>query len=98
MNKEELEKVLGEKRVDTIYYDLGGKKNSQEGAFKLEFADNEWCVYTEERGRKFIDGKFATEDEACQYIYSQLEQYFKEPSLPKIFIMNFIKKISNRSK
>ena len=73
MKKEELRRMLIEKGVPTYYYNIDGNGRTDEHLC-LEFvrADNEWSVYFLERGEKTTDVRFATEEEACCYMYQEL--------------------------
>lgn len=71
MNKDELRKVLITMGVPSMLYNLDGNGRTDE-RFCLEHANNEWSVYYSERGVKTTNERFASEEEACKFLYEQL--------------------------
>lgn len=71
MNKNELKGALIERGVPSMLYNLDGIGRTDE-RFCLEFTNDEWRVYFSERGVKTTNEKFASEEEACRFIYEQL--------------------------
>jgi hypothetical protein len=68
MTKKELEKKLDEIEVPSNYYDLNG--NQSPDTLVLNRLGSLWEVYyIEMRGEKRQEGIFATEEEACEFIY-----------------------------
>jgi hypothetical protein len=76
MNRRELKARLDAAGVSEGDYILEGVDSSArglvEGGTVLTSDGDHWVVSVEERGVSRIDGVFATEDEACDYIYQQL--------------------------
>lgn len=71
MNKNELKNTLMKLGVSSILYNLDGDGRTDE-RFCLEYTDNEWRVYYSERGIKTTNEIFASEEDACQFIFEQL--------------------------
>lgn len=71
MKREELRNVLVERGVPSMLYNLDGDGRTDE-RFCLESVNNEWSVYFSERGIRTTDERFASEEEACKFIYEQL--------------------------
>ena len=68
MNRAELVKHLDELGVGRAAYCLeGGLPNE---CFTLEPRETEWAVYYSERGRRSSERVFATEVEACQFLFN----------------------------
>lgn len=72
MKKNELRDILTDMGVPDWLYNLDGNGRTDE-RFCLEFIDNEWSVYFSERGVKTTNKKFASEEEACRFIYEQFK-------------------------
>lgn len=73
MKKNELKDLLMKKGVPSILYNLDSTGRTDE-RFCLEFVNNEWRVFFRERGVRTTDENFASEEEACQFIYEKLCQ------------------------
>lgn len=69
MDKNLLAKLTNEKVSPDSYILNGGLPNE---AYCLNEANGQWEVYYGERGSKTALKTFATEDEACDYLYSLL--------------------------
>lgn len=76
MNISSLTRKLDEIGVPSYLYNLDGIGRKDE-RFCMEFVNNEWQVYFSERGIKTINERFASEDEACQFIYKQFSKQRK---------------------
>ena len=72
MKKEELRKILEEMKVPAHLYNLDGKGRDDE-RLCLRCNNEEWEIYYSERGVKTTCLKFASEDEACQHLYTMLK-------------------------
>lgn len=71
MNIEKLQLLLEEAGVPDELYNLYEKGRDDE-RFCIKKEDKDWRVYFSERGIKTIDEIFATEAEACQFVYKEL--------------------------
>lgn len=71
MDKIQLQLLLEEAGVSGELYNLFENGRNDE-RFCLLKKENQWQVYFSERGIKTTDKIFATESEACQFIYEQL--------------------------
>ncbi|MCL6353691.1 hypothetical protein [Pectobacterium polaris] len=70
MNKKELKDRLIQERFSRFLYSLdGGFPNEK---LCLDYENGCWVVYYSERGIKAGMISFLTEDEACKYIYDQI--------------------------
>ncbi|TKY81336.1 hypothetical protein R0L47_12995 [Pectobacterium polonicum] len=70
MNKKELKDRLIKEKVSRSLYSLdGGLPNEK---LCLDHENGCWVVYYSERGIKTGMISFLTEDEACKYIYDQI--------------------------
>ncbi|MDE7395231.1 MAG: hypothetical protein K2M95_03825 [Clostridiales bacterium] len=72
MNAEELKRKLEEANIPPYLYNLDGKGRTDERFCLQKLGGVEWQVYYVERGVKTTDLRFATEEEACAYIYNKL--------------------------
>lgn len=70
MRKQELKSALIKLGVPATLYSLDCNGRTDE-CFCLEFEAGKWNVYFRERGVKTTNEEFATEEEACQFIYEQ---------------------------
>jgi hypothetical protein len=76
MNRAELAIALDHARINPRRYSLeGGLPND---AYCLDFDHVHWLAYYSERGRRFSERSFTTEDAACRYL---LEVLIDEPSV-----------------
>lgn len=71
MNREILEKKLKMAGVPHYIYNLTGKGGRDE-CLCLEKIQDKWSVYYLERGIKTTNEFFDSEDDACQFLYTQL--------------------------
>lgn len=71
MKKNELAEALTQKGVPSMLYNLDGSGRTDE-RFCLEHSDNTWTVYYSERGVRTTNQQFASEEEACEFLYAQL--------------------------
>lgn len=71
MDAKKLQLLLEEAGVPDELYNLHEKGRDDE-RFCLKKKGENWQVYFSERGIKTIDEVFATESEACQFIYEEL--------------------------
>lgn len=71
MNKQELKSILIEMGIPSSFYNLDNTGRTDE-RFCLESINGEWRVYFCERGIRTTDESFASEEEACRFIYEQL--------------------------
>jgi hypothetical protein len=67
MNRSELEKLLVQEGVSPLAYSLGGGLPSEQ--YVLDQSPRGWSVYYSERGRRTRERSFASEDEACRYLF-----------------------------
>jgi hypothetical protein len=72
MNRDDLRKVLRDDGVPANSYSLEG--GLAEDRLCLDEAHGWWFVYYAERGRRWDERRFSTEDAACQYFLGQLRQ------------------------
>ena len=70
MKRGELKKALRKMGVLPYEYNLNGKGRKDE-RLCMEFVNDEWHVYYIERGVKTTDESFASEEEACRFIYEE---------------------------
>jgi hypothetical protein len=72
MNKAELKQVLDAERFNPKVYDLdGGLPNDR---LCLSAEAGKWCVYYSERGSRFDEQCYASEDEACKDLLGRLRE------------------------
>lgn len=68
MKKRELEKLLKNNNINSTSYDLSG--GLSDNKYCLLIVPNGICsVYYTEKGKKYDEKLFHTEDEACEYFY-----------------------------
>lgn len=78
MNKNELKQILQSEGFAPRLYSLnGGMAND---TLCLAQEDGRWCVYYTERGARFDEQWFDSEDEACEYALSRLRSLRKSQS------------------
>ena len=70
MNRKSLQVLLVAEGVDPDAYRLDGE--ACEEARTLVIEKGGWVVFYTERGRRRENGRFETEDEACDYLASRL--------------------------
>lgn len=71
MRKVELKELLEKEKVSKSIYSLdGGLPNEK---LCLDFEGSKWIVYYSERGLRTRIIEFIVEDDACDYIYSQIK-------------------------
>lgn len=73
MKKYELKNALNKMGIHSHHYNLDGTGRDDE-RLCLECTNGKWSVYYSERGVKTTNITFASEEEACQYIYERLCQ------------------------
>lgn len=73
MKKSELRKKLKKENIPKCYYSLDGGLPNE--AYCLSKVKNGWEVYYSERGLKSGLKIFASETEACNYIYNLIKDY-----------------------
>jgi hypothetical protein len=71
MTREELEKKLKMAGVPDYVYNLTGKGRKDE-CLCIEKNQDKWFVYYLERGIRTTNEIFNSEEEACDFLYSQL--------------------------
>ena len=71
MTRETLEKELKKAGVPDYIYNLTGQGKKDE-CLCLEKISDKWSVYYLERGVKTTNEIFDTEDDACQFLYTEL--------------------------
>jgi hypothetical protein len=82
MKREELKKILDEEWVPPYEYSLFGENDT--GLIMEMLRDGTWLVYTRDRGQRFSERFFKTEDEACKYIYEKLTTFYRSLSEEKM--------------
>jgi hypothetical protein len=70
VNRKSLQALLETEGVDPAAYRLDGEANEE--ALTLVIEPGGWVVFYTERGHRRDDGRFETEDEACEYLASRL--------------------------
>lgn len=70
MNRDTLRLRLEEEDVAPMCYDLDGSPKDM--ALVLVQLISGWCVYYSERGGRFDERTFESEDEACSYMFDHL--------------------------
>jgi len=78
MNKQELEQDLITLGIGTENYTLNGPPY-KDSSWVLEAVDTKksvsmWRVFNFERGKRYDEVTFNTEDEACAYIFEKLKK------------------------
>ena len=73
MKKSELKQALKLNSVPEYYYNIDGTGEVDQKVC-LENINSKWSVYYCERGKKFDECIFNSEEEACQNIYERLVQ------------------------
>lgn len=81
MKREELKKILDDEWVAPYEYSLFGENDS--GLIMERQRDGKWLVYISDKGEKFSERFFETEDEACQYVYENLMIFYRSISKEK---------------
>jgi hypothetical protein len=71
MTRAELGKALVAAGVSEIDFDLSGSVSSND-AWVLEDAHGIWHVYYQERGKRYDERHFLSENEACLFILNKL--------------------------
>ena len=78
MDKLELRRRLNQHRVRPDHYSLDGRLKND--AFILEETHGKWTVFYFERGDRYDERVFDSEERACGYIYGMLKD---EPSVKR---------------
>jgi hypothetical protein len=69
MRLDDVREILQAARVDPTYYSLDGERHE---ALCLLAAGQTWRVFLSERGQRYEERFFDTEDEACTYFLKRL--------------------------
>lgn len=69
MRVDDVRDIVGAARVDPTYYSFDGEQH--EALCLLAFGQH-WQVFLSERGDRYEEHTFATEDEACTYFLKRL--------------------------
>ena len=72
MNKTKLKQLLDAEKFDPKVYSLDGGLPNDRLCFSAEAG--KWCVYYSERGSRFDEKCFASEDEACDDLLQRLRE------------------------
>lgn len=67
MNRDELQSLLRQQRIDPGAYSLTGGSPNEQYVLSRE-ANGRCAVYYSERGTRSGERSFGTEDEACRYL------------------------------
>jgi hypothetical protein len=73
MKKNELKHALHLKNVPEYYYNIDGIGEVDQKVC-IEYINSKWSVYYSERGKKFDEHTFDSEEEACKNLYERLIQ------------------------
>jgi hypothetical protein len=65
----DVQEIIEAARVDPSYYSLDGERHE---ALCLVPAGSTWHVFLSERGQRYEEHAFSTEDEACTYFLKRL--------------------------
>lgn len=71
MKKNELKQALKLSNIPEYYYNIDGIGEVDQKVC-LEYINSKWHVYYSERGKKFDECIFQSEEEACQNLYDRL--------------------------
>jgi hypothetical protein len=69
MNVADVREVVQAARVDPTYYSLDGERHE---ALCLMSRGQRWYVFLSERGERFEERAFESQDEACVYFLKRL--------------------------
>ena len=69
MQLDDVREIVHAARVDPTYYSFEGDRHE---ALCLRPSGQEWVVFLSERGERFEEQRFSTEDEACVYFLKRL--------------------------
>ena len=69
MRLSDLREIVEAARVDPAYYSLEGERHE---ALCILPAGQTWHVFLSERGSRFEEHEFSSEDEACTYFLKRL--------------------------
>lgn len=69
MRLDDVQEIVRAARVDPTYYSFEGDRHE---ALCLLARGQEWSVFLSERGERFEEQVFSTEDEACVYFLKRL--------------------------
>lgn len=69
MQLDDVREIVHAARVDPTYYSFDGDRHE---ALCLLVRGQEWVVFLSERGERFEEQRFSTEDEACVYFLKRL--------------------------
>ena len=75
MNKNELKHALDKEGIKQRYYSFNGMpKSIVDDINVVERMGKEWSVYYMERGTKYDEHRFLSEDLACKYLFEKLNR------------------------
>ena len=69
MRPDDVREIVEAARVDPTYFSLDGERHE---ALCLLALGQEWQVFLSERGERFEEHSFDSEDEACTYFLKRL--------------------------
>ncbi len=69
MQLDDVREIVLAARVDPTYYSFEGARHE---ALCLLASGQQWSVFLSERGERFEEQRFSTEDEACVYFLKRL--------------------------
>ncbi len=75
MDRADLLSALKEKGINESLYSLDGM-HSQSESYSIVQENEKYCVYYKERGKASQLAKELTEEEACNYVYSEFKSMF----------------------
>lgn len=76
MKINELGSLLAQEGFSPSVYSLDGGMPGYEG-YSLSRRGNEWLLEYYERGGRWPERTFSTEEEACLYVYKMLHKHFQ---------------------
>jgi hypothetical protein len=76
MNRKELKNIFDKEKISPRVYSLYGPVGD-DNRYVLEERFGTWFVYYSERGERFGEQIFISEDEACKYM---LQKILKDPT------------------
>src|SRR5690242_14431339 len=82
MDRMELRDRLRRAGIPDDMYELTGMHSGSRSDLSFPFLEErsgEWVVGVEERGRRGVMSRFATEDEACRFLYDRLVREVAAP-------------------
>jgi hypothetical protein len=77
MRVADVKEILGSAQVDPTYYSLDGDRHE---ALCIVAAGQTWQVFLSERGQRYEEQTFSSEDEACTWFLKRLFQLWRPPS------------------